>query len=64
MDRSDSLYDFICTICNQVFNQLPSGTREISRALNGRVSVYEFPDGSQHHLKRKKKQAAEPQEQL
>jgi hypothetical protein len=58
MDRSDNSYDFVCVVCNQVFTKLPSGVREISRALNGRVTVYEFLDGSQHHLKRKRKQAA------
>jgi hypothetical protein len=54
---ADSLYDFICTICEQHFEQLPDGAIEISRSYNSRVTIYKFPDGRQHALKRKRKTA-------
>ena len=55
MDRPDSFYDFICTICNQTFNQLPPDALEISRSPGSRVTIFEFADGSQHALKKRKK---------
>lgn len=56
--RPDSLYDFICTICDQHFEQIPEGAREISRAYYSRVVLWEFPDGTQHSLKKQRKQTA------
>ena len=51
----DSLYDFICTICEQHFEQLPDGAIEISRSYHSRVTIFEFADGTQRALKKRKK---------
>jgi hypothetical protein len=62
MDRPDSFYDFICTICNQTFNQLPRDALEISRAPNSRITMYQFGD-TQHAIKKVRKKAATAEEQ-
>lgn len=63
MEHPDSLYDFICTICNQTFNQLPPDAKEVSRALGSRVTIFEFADGSQHALKKRKKKTVQSTEE-
>ena len=57
-ERSDSLYTFICSICDQHFEQIPEGAIEISRSFNSRTTFWKFADGVTHALKKRKKQAA------
>jgi|HubBroStandDraft_6_1064221.scaffolds.fasta_scaffold02488_16 hypothetical protein len=58
MERPDSLYTFVCTICDFTLDQLPPDALEISRAPGSRVTVFQFADGSKHTLRKKKKQTA------
>jgi hypothetical protein len=62
-ERSDALYDFVCTICNQTFDRIPPDALEISRSPSSRITFHQF-NSEMHALKNRKKQlAALPQEQ-
>jgi len=61
-ERPDVLYDFICVICNQTFDHIRPDALEVSRSPGSRITVYQFPDGATHALKKRKK-AAKPQEE-
>jgi hypothetical protein len=57
MERPDHLYDFICTICNRTFDQLPPDAREVSHVASSRTTIYLFADGVIHALKKRRKKS-------
>jgi hypothetical protein len=61
--RPDSLYDFICVICSQTFDHIPLDALEVSRSLGSRITLWDFPEGSQHSLKKRRKKAAKAAEE-